>query len=450
MAPKRKELTRMPCPDRSTERWRKIYRGQVYYFLGDYDEALKAWHAKQAAMEAEEEAKEQEGKSWYRRRWEQVIEWHRQQGLYEGAEKTAQEMATYDDDGLERCWKNMTDREKGEWSERIRQMEEKPAHEPHTVGQAVESFLTKQAVRVQAGEISAGYYDGLQRALNHFLEHIGRRVAVNNITSHALESYHSSLLARVGKDWSPDYAAGMIRMCKTFVSWCYDCDLLHELPRILRRGSKAMTIATGRKKKPVFTNEEVKVLLDNASERTQLYLLLMANTGFTQIDIASLRPDEVNWKEGRITRKRSKTESNENVPVVSYPLWKRTFALLEKFGKRKGACVLVNENGGELKREVLREDDRRYSKCDNIATAYGRLVRKLKKGKLLKSVKPLKTFRKTSPSRLEDSEYASCSRWFGGWSPRSVADKHYIQPPQNLFDRAVKWLEKSYGLDEHK
>jgi integrase len=335
-------------------------------------------------------------------------------------------------------------------------MNQKPTNEPHTVHQAVESFLAKQRVRVNAGEISAGYYDLLQRSLNEFADHVGRRVSVNNITGHVLESYHTTIIQR--GEWSKDYAASRMRNVKTFVNWCYDIELLDKLPRIMRRGNRVLSIETGEKKKPVFTNEEVKILLDHASERTQLYLLLMANTGCTQIDLSELRPDQVDWKTGRITRKRTKTEDSENVPEVSYPLWGRTFDLLKKYGKRKGDHVLTNEQGGELKREGL--DGTRLTKCDNVATAYARLIRKLttpkkdrKTGKvvtppLLKRGKPLKTFRKTSPSRLEDSEYATCSRWFGGWSPKSVADKNYIRPPQEMFDKAVRWLAISYGIEK--
>ena len=82
-------------------------------------------------------------------------------------------------------------------------------------------------------------------------------------------------------------------MVKIFVGWCYDTELLDSLPRNMRRGNTTLSIVGGHKKKPVFTNEEVKILLDNASERTQLYLLLMMNCGFTQIDIASLHPEQV-------------------------------------------------------------------------------------------------------------------------------------------------------------
>ena len=441
------ELTRIPDKDRSTPRWRKKYHGKIYYFTGEYDQAVKEWHRKLTELEQEQE---EEKPNWYRKMTGSIRDWYLAQGDHEAAARLADDLSRKDDNLLRDKWNNLSDATKCVWVDRIRLMQQKPTNEPHTIHQALTSFLAKAQVRAEAGAISAGYYDLLQRTLNDFADHVGRRVVVDGITGHALESYHTKLMQR--KEWSTDYAGGWMRHVKTFVNWCYDMELMKNLPRIMRRGNKTLSIASNsNKKKPTFTNDEITILLDNASERTQIYLLLMMNCGYTQIDLSELRPDQVDWKEGRITRKRSKTEQHESAPEVSYPLWKRSFDLLKKFGKRKGDRVLVNEHGKPLKVEELRGG--KLVKIDNVAVAYARLVRKLMKKKddkpaLLKKKKSLKVFRKTSPSRLEDSEFSSCARWFGGWSPKSVADRHYIIPPQGTFDRAVRWLAKSYGIEK--
>ena len=454
MARKRLELTKMPKSERrTTPRWRKVYNGQRFYYLGTYQEALTQWHRKLAELEAAENAP-----SVFREVHEKMRKWYELVGQTKDAEDVAGWLK-YDnaDEVLEINWKAMTDQQREKWLERFRALEPPPTEDPQTINQAAQSYLAKLRVRAETGGVSAGYYDLAQRAVNDFADHVGRRAGAETISSHALESYHTTLLQHT--DWSPDYIAGRMRNVKTFVNWCYDMELLKDLPRIMRRGSKVLNVPNnnGNKKKPNFSNEEIKILLDHASERTQLFILLMMNTGYTQVDLAELRPDQVDWEERRITRKRSKTESHEDVPEVSYPLWSRTFALLKKYGKRKGDRVLLNEDGGQLKTEGLR--DGRHTKCDNIASAYGRLTRKLTKPKkdktgkivrppLLKKTKSLKVFRKTSPSRLENSQYANCAYWFGGWSPRSVAIRNYIRPPQDLFDKAVRWLAKSYGIEE--
>jgi integrase len=418
-------------------RWRKKHNGQIYYYRGDYNSAVKQWHKQQAELEAEETEA-----TYHRKQWEKVRQWYASQGQSEDAERVATDILSKDDAFCKMNWLGMPSDSRSVWAERFRAMEE-PAQVAKTINQAVEAFLARQLVKAETGAISAGYYDNLQRSVNAFADHAGRRLSVEGITGSALESFHSSLLQH--KEWSSDYTASRIRHALTFVNWCYDVELLAELPRIMRRGGAGLRITTETsRKKPNFANEEVEVILAHASERTCLYLLLMANCGYTQIDLSDLRPDQVDWTTGRITRKRSKTKDSENVPQVSYPLWHRTFSLLLKYGHQDGERVLTNERGEALRVDTLRKG--KLVKVDNIAVSYSRLCDKLMKQGKLKTKKSLKTFRKTSPSRLEDSEYASCARWFGGWSPRSVADRHYIRPPQEMFDRAVAWLEKSYGL----
>jgi hypothetical protein len=120
--------------------------------------------------------------------------------------------------------------------------------------------------------------------------------------------------------------------------------------------------------------------------------------------------------------------------------------LLLKYGQRNGERVLVNEDGGPLWVEDVKNVNGKdkYSKTDNVASAYYRLVRKLKSKKLI-GHKCLKQLRKTSPSMLEgNSRYDHLARHFLGHSPRGVADKHYINPNQDLFDEAVMWLGEQF------
>ncbi len=454
MPRKKLELTRMPGNDRATQRWRKIHQGKTFYFLGEYSTAVKAWHAKVAELEKEETKPRT-----IRQEWERIRDWYADHGQADGIQRIDKMLATFDDRLLQMEYNNLSPATIGVWQERFREDEKPVKTMPTTIGQAVQSFLARAAVRVESGTYAPGYYDSLKCALNHFADFVGQRVGVGSINGHTLETYHTELERRIKDGWSKPYAAGFLRMVKIFVGWCYDTELLDSLPRNMRRGNTTLAIDTGKMKKPTFSNDEIKILLDNATERTQLYILLALNCGFTQIDIAELHPDQVDWTKGRITRQRTKTEGNENVPEVCYPLWTRTCELLKRYGKRMGERVLTNDEGKPLKVERLQGTD--HKKIDNVATAYNRLLVKLTTSKkrkdrvsqqqqvkqpLLKTTKPFKSFRKTSPSRLEDSEFATCARWFGGWSLKSVADRHYIKPPQDLFDRAVRWLGRSYGL----
>ncbi len=311
---------------------------------------------------------------------------------------------------------------------------------PKTVAQAVTTYVQRQRARQVAGNVSMAHSEIIQRCIEHFQKHVGGAVAVANLTAQHLTSYHSALMEQVGKGWSQPYAKRYLGVAKQFIRWCWENELLASLPRNMQ--SKDLAIADRPAKITPFSDDEIKALLDAAPDRTKLYLLLALNCGYTQQDIADLEHCQVDWKKGRITRKRSKTKNSVGVPTVSYKLWRETFTLLKTLRSSDPVRVLLNADGVPLKTEHI-DSKGKYKKSDNIKTAYFRLCRgKLKQ----KKSKPLKMLRKTSPSRLENSKYASCARWFLGHAPRSIADRSYIAPPQDYFDEAILWLGKQYGI----
>lgn len=207
-----------------------------------------------------------------------------------------------------------------------------------------------------------------------------------------------------------------MQVAKQFIKYCYKKGFVDALPRNF--DDKELVFRKTARQPQIFTVEEVKHLLDNATDRTQLYMLLMLNTGMTQKDISDLLISEVDLDAGTITRKRSKTRDNENVPTVCYPLWKRTLALLTKFANNDGDRILTNRNGSHLKVERLKVKSGKdsISKWDNIACNYRRLLAKLeKKGIIIK--KSLKVFRKTANSQLKNNpQYAHYALFFMGHS----------------------------------
>jgi len=49
---RKKVLTQMPYQAGLPQRWRKIYKGKIYYFRGDYKTALKQWEKKKVEVES--------------------------------------------------------------------------------------------------------------------------------------------------------------------------------------------------------------------------------------------------------------------------------------------------------------------------------------------------------------------------------------------------------------
>ena len=202
--------------------------------------------------------------------------------------------------------------------------------------------------------------------------------------------------------------------------------------REYRFGSQVKAIRT-------MTVDEVRMLVKEATGQLRLHLLLMANCGMTQKDIADLLQTEVDWREGRIIRKRSKTGDRYTVPMVDYKLWPLTWELLQVHRATEGERALLTLSGHPWVDSRLVNG--KLESTDNIASNYVHLQRKLN------FKKPLKLLRKTSASLLDEStDFGRYVGHFLGHAPRSVRDRHYVLPSQDMYDAAVAWLGSQYGF----
>lgn len=318
-----------------------------------------------------------------------------------------------------------------------------------TVHQAVELFLTRQRAKVGGGKISAGRYDILQRCVNHFAEFVGANSSIDRIDGAMLEAYNSCIMELIGEGWSPDYGDLYMSVARQFVRWAFTTDLLAQLPRNI--DSQELAIVKPKKQVKFFDKDkEIRPLLAACTPRMKLNLLLMLNCGMTQKDVSDLHPSEVDWKKGTITRRRSKTrKEGDSVPTVTYPLWKETFALLQKFGRRDGDHVLLNADGKPLRVDELRlrDGEQQFTKIDNIAVGFRRLKAKLAKKKIT-ITKSLKVFRSTSNSVLKNSkDFAHYAVHFLGQSPRGINEANYTAVFTKSFADAVNWLRTYYGIE---
>jgi integrase len=271
---------------------------------------------------------------------------------------------------------------------------------------------------------------------------LGKDTAVKDIDGEILLNYHAHLLSNVAsKKWGKTTAGHYMRTVVSFVRWLWRTEAIPVLPRIMDGESRILTIAPPVPTIVTFTKAEVRALLEGAADRVKLYVLLGLNCGMTGKDIADLSASEVDWKDGRVIRKRSKTRDCENVPVVNYKLWPMTLRLLkQERAPDSPDRVLLNSNGSPLWTEKISAEGK-YQKTDNVKNAFDRL-RKTSKIK-----KPLKSLKKTSASLLRDSAaFASLESLFLGHAPASTSHRHYAAVPQGLLDQAVDWLGKEYGV----
>jgi integrase len=309
-----------------------------------------------------------------------------------------------------------------------------------TVRAFAERFLTSQKVRADNGVLSPARA-AVNRTLltQHFVPYLGPDSPVSAVDAATLSGFHTHLLGRLKTPARPDgmstaYALDVFGVARSFIRFCWEhggCELPRNVDRQFSFGSPVRAVRT-------WTADEYKKAVDQAKNKLKLCLLLAGNCGMTQVDVSDLRDDEVDWESGTVTRQRSKTKGQANVPTVTYKLWGVTFELLKKYRSGTGR-VLLNANGRPFCTSRLREDGK-VVRTDAFALAFKKL--KARAGLPLS----LKAARKLGASMLERHEtYGRYAGHFLGHSPRTVADRHYVVPSQEQFAAALAWLGAQLG-----
>ncbi len=306
-----------------------------------------------------------------------------------------------------------------------------------TIAAHAEAWHKTQEATVSAGLLTPDRCSNNRTCLAHFRTFLTDTADVGTIDAASLHNFYLHCLTMVssrrqgrGTGWSVAYARDVFSVTKGFVRWLWEQGAI-DLPKNI--GSKSFKFGNCVKAIETWTTAEFKMAVEQAPGKLKLALLLMTNCGMTQEDVSDLLDSEVDWTEGRITRKRSKTGSHENVPTVCYKLWPSTFELLKKF--RSGTeRVLLTESGLPYVRKMLKANGK-LSKANGFASSWVHVKKRIKLNR------PLKHLRKLGATLLEKHEtYGRLKVLFLGHSPKSVTDRHYAAPPQALFDAAILWM----------
>src|SRR5271166_541050 len=307
-----------------------------------------------------------------------------------------------------------------------------------TVAAQVDAWKNLLKSACQSGQMSEGRFDAYCRNIRVFADYTGSQAPIDTIDETRLEGFFDYLSAKVGAgEYSSTYAHTLLMTAKQFVSRLAEMKLISMPGNIRSRRFRFNHSAPA--KIETFSVEELRGLLNTAgemSERTKLYLLLMLNCGMYQNDIAEMKSDEVNWKQGTLTRARSKTRGR-NDPVVTYKLWPETFTLLKKH-RATDELSLTTDEGNPLVKYWL--EDGKMRRYDAIQSAWSRLAKKMGVGKHRLGMKHL---RKTSASLLgQHPQFKFYANHFLADSPRSIAVRHYVIPSDQEFFRGLEWLRQ--------
>jgi hypothetical protein len=193
---------------------------------------------------------------------------------------------------------------------------------------------------------------------------------------------------------------------------------------------RVWTFNDGARKIQQFPTEEVRGMLATIPERLRLYGLLGLNCGMYGVDMGQILHME--YQNGRIRRKRSKTERHESVPEVEYLLWPETVALLEKYRSKHPLYVLTSKKGTPL--WTSKVVDGEHTRVDLIGTQWRRK-------RSNRPTIPLNKMRSIAATLLKsENDHRWCYDLFLGQAAAKISDRHYAADPQAAFDRAILWL----------
>lgn len=180
------------------------------------------------------------------------------------------------------------------WLERLESLRQ---HQRWTRSQAsantldghIGEYIALQKKRAESKQIKIRTYKAYQERTEYFRNWL-RDDSRNEITARVVTAYHSHLLDLIAKgDMAEQYGASLFSQARTVIRWLWRhgaCELPNNLDDAL------LSIQVTLKEIVPFTKDELQVIWDNASERTRLYALLMLNCGMLPSDIAELRAAE--------------------------------------------------------------------------------------------------------------------------------------------------------------
>jgi integrase len=403
-------------------RWRKVYKGNRLYFpKSDYKTALYAWELRKVAIDQARLAAQADS--------QEVLG-----ALANAVPVSGNSEGTYPATVVAALAKGVRVHRFA-----IGKPTEKKAPPKNTVAVVSAHFMRTIESSYRAGLLSASRFKDLERQLKRFSDFVGADTCLDDINSFVWTGYVNHLKEKVAAGISMATADLWKIGAKQFLNWAVENEFMANKPKNWNSASLQLKI-TDDIDIQTFTPEEFRQLLEGTSERTQLYLLLMANTGMLQTDISDLKQSEVNWTTGMITRKRSKTRKNSKTPRVKWKLWPQTFKLLKQFRSSDPARALLNENGKQLVSSEVVDGELKQTDC--IRLAYTRVCKRLRI-----KCKPLKLLRKTGSSAIhKHKDFATLDSLWLGHAPNTMAGQHYSQADFERLDEAIDYLAEFYGV----
>ena len=287
------------------------------------------------------------------------------------------------DGDFEVAWKAAYQRYEREWPHILDGREPPPdgAEDGLTMAALCNEFLNSKRRQMDAGELSSRTWDDYRKTTDGLIAQFGGHRRVDDLRPDDFQTFRSKLAKRLGVV----SVKNEVNRCRTVFKFASDQRLI-ERPvyygQSFDRPSKK-TIRKGRIEAGIrlFESDELRKILSACDPVMRALVLLGANCGFGNTDVANLPQSAVDLDEGWIEFPRPKTAIERRCPI-----WPETVEALrvaipqrpEPKDKDDADCCFLTKRGNRWAGMVETEGDKpRMVKRDNVTVRFGKLLRKL-------------------------------------------------------------------------
>ncbi len=162
-----------------------------------------------------------------------------------------------------------------------------------TVRDACNRFLTTKKSRLDVGELEPRTFHDYFKTCERLCEHFGKEHSVEDLTPDDFEKLRAKMTAR----WGPTTIGNEIQRVKTIFGYAFNVGLIDvpvrfgpEFKRPSRRIVRLARLQSGLR---MFEADELRQILDAASNPLRAMILLGINCGFGQTDCSGLTFDDL-------------------------------------------------------------------------------------------------------------------------------------------------------------
>ena len=281
--PKKFPLT----PRKGENRWCKRVRGELHYFTGNADEALREWLRVKDALE----------------------------------------------NGLPYPPKSVPQYAEDESGGKL------------TIRGLGNKFLAFKRDQVKAGELSVQTFDRYKRMTDLLVKTFGANRIVETLQPHDFQRLRRIMSRR----WGVFARANEIQMVRTAFKFVYEQDLIKSpvkfgqgFQKPKAKDLQAARLANGPR---LFTPEQIHACIAAAGDNMTAMILLAINGGHSPADLATLTPKAFDLKAGWLDYPRAKTAVARRIP-----LWKETVKAVKKVAATRpdpAARLFVGPRGAD-------------------------------------------------------------------------------------------------------